>query len=126
MPGHAAVGQASATLMVSEIGRPGDWVRALQAPYMNKFTAPTVEGVDFPALGCYQAWNDPALTTKWQAYTAVHSKIRQLDDGGQWDTAVTQATGLGCSIGIGRSERCFTSMAGVLDAWNGSSPASIW
>jgi hypothetical protein len=44
-------GQASATMMVSEIGRPGDWTRSLQAPFLDKFTAPTVEGVDFPALG---------------------------------------------------------------------------
>ena len=53
-------GQASATLMVSEIGRPGDWLRALQAPHMDKFTAPTVVGVDFPAMGCHRAWNDVA------------------------------------------------------------------
>ncbi|MFN7915247.1 MAG: hypothetical protein U0Q55_07900 [Vicinamibacterales bacterium] len=56
-------GQASATMMVAEIGKPGDWLRALQAPFMDKFTAPTVEGVDFPAMGCYQAWNDPASGT---------------------------------------------------------------
>lgn len=53
-------GQASATLMVSEIGRPGDWLRALQAPHRDKFTAPTVEGVQFPSMGLYQAWNDAA------------------------------------------------------------------
>jgi hypothetical protein len=56
-------GQASATLMVSEIGRPGDWIRVLQTPHLNKFAAPTVEGIDFPAMGCYQAWNDPASGT---------------------------------------------------------------
>jgi hypothetical protein len=50
-------------LMVSEIGRPGDWIRALQAPFLDKFAAPTVEGVDFPAMGCYQAWNDPGSGT---------------------------------------------------------------
>jgi hypothetical protein len=53
-------GQASATLMVSEIGRGGDWMRAFDAPHMDKFTAPTVEGVDFPSMGLYQAWNDAA------------------------------------------------------------------
>jgi hypothetical protein len=53
-------GQASAMLMVSEIGRAGDWVRALQAPFRDKFAAPTVAGVAFPAMGCYQAWNDVA------------------------------------------------------------------
>lgn len=56
-------GQASANMMVSQIGRPGDWMRSLQAPFMDKFTAPTVEGVDFPAMGCFQAWNDEASGT---------------------------------------------------------------
>jgi hypothetical protein len=56
-------GQASATMMVSDIGRPGDWIRSLQTPFMDKFTAPTVEGVDFPAMGLYQAWNDAASGT---------------------------------------------------------------
>jgi hypothetical protein len=51
-------GQASATLMVSEIGKPGDWLRVFQVPHLDKFTAPTVEGVDFPSVGLYQAWND--------------------------------------------------------------------
>ena len=31
---------------------------AFEAPYMDKFEAPTVEGIDFPSLGLYQAWND--------------------------------------------------------------------
>ena len=53
-------GQGSATLMVSEIGRPGDWIRSLQTPFLDKFTAPTVEGVNFPSMGLFQAWNDPA------------------------------------------------------------------
>jgi len=30
---------------------------------MDKFTAPTVEGVNFPAMGLYQAWNDPTSGT---------------------------------------------------------------
>jgi hypothetical protein len=56
-------GQLSANMMVSQIGRPGDWLRALQAPFMDKLTAPTVEGVDFPAMGLFQAWNDRASGT---------------------------------------------------------------
>src|SRR5262249_1551462 len=56
-------GQASANMMVSQIGRPGDWIRALQAPFLDKFTAPTVEGVDFPSMGLFQAWNDAASGT---------------------------------------------------------------
>jgi Linalool dehydratase/isomerase len=56
-------GQLSANMMVSQIGRPGDWLRALQTPHLDKFTAPTVEGVNFPAMGLFQAWNDPASGT---------------------------------------------------------------
>ncbi len=35
------------------------------------------------------------LTEQWQSYVAVHNKIRELDDGGQWDAAVELATGSG-------------------------------
>ena len=35
----------------------------------------------------------PELVTQWQAYTDVHRKIRELDDGGKWDSAVDLATG---------------------------------
>jgi len=35
----------------------------------------------------------PDLLPQWEAYTAVHAKIRALDDGGSWDAAVVQATG---------------------------------
>jgi hypothetical protein len=36
-----------------------------------------------------------ALSEQWNAYTAVHTSIRKLDDSGQWDAAVTKATGAG-------------------------------
>jgi hypothetical protein len=56
-----------------------------------------------------QAWKDSAtvvsqsldrvgdadLTSKWTAYTDVHTQIRKLDDGGQWDKAVALAIGTG-------------------------------
>ena len=68
-------GQASATMMVSELGRPGDWIRSLQAPFMDKFTAPTVEGVDFPSMGLHQAWNDgPSGTLNVGSYAASPDK----------------------------------------------------
>jgi len=51
-------GQGSAMLMAAEIAGPGDWTRAFEARYQDKYTAPTVEGVDFPSLGVSQAWND--------------------------------------------------------------------
>lgn len=53
-------GQGSALLMTAEIASPGDWSRAFQAPHLDKYTAPTVEGIDFPSLGVSQAWNHPA------------------------------------------------------------------
>ena len=53
-------GQRSASMMVSEVGLGDAWHRAFEAPHLDKFEAPTVEGVDFPALGVYQAWNDTA------------------------------------------------------------------
>ena len=51
-------GQRSASMMVSEVGMGDAWYRAFDAPHLDKFDAPTVEGIDFPALGVYQAWND--------------------------------------------------------------------
>ena len=45
------------------------------------------------------------------------------------DFGIARATEEGARLtvtGVGRSEMCFTSIAGVLAALNGSSPASIW
>lgn len=53
-------GQGSALLMAAEIAGPGDWTRAFEARYLDKYTAPTVEGIEFPSLGVSQAWNDRA------------------------------------------------------------------
>jgi len=52
-------GQSSAMMMVTEVGDPGSWTRAFSAPHLDKFDAPTVEGVDYPSIGIAQAWNDP-------------------------------------------------------------------
>jgi hypothetical protein len=51
-------GQQSAMMMVADVGASGAWTRAFEASHLDKFTAPTVEGIEFPALGVYQAWND--------------------------------------------------------------------
>jgi len=52
-------GQLSALRMAAEIGDKGSWERAFNNPgYRGRFSAPTVEGVDFPVLGLSQAWND--------------------------------------------------------------------
>ena len=53
-------GQLSAMQMVAEVGEGDAWRRAFDAPHRDKYDAPTVEGVEFPTLGLYQAWNDAA------------------------------------------------------------------
>lgn len=50
-------GQASAQQMISEIAE-GNWIDAFQAKNLDKYTAPTVEGIDYPSLGIDTAWND--------------------------------------------------------------------
>jgi hypothetical protein len=53
-------GQGSAMMIAAEIAGPGDWTRAFTAPHLDKYAAPTVEGIEFPSLGVSQAWNDRA------------------------------------------------------------------
>lgn len=50
-------GQRSAQMMIAEIEQ-GNWMDAFQLRHLDKHDAPTVEGVDYPALGIDQAWND--------------------------------------------------------------------
>ena len=50
-------GQGSAQAMVAEI-QEGSWQEAFRVKHLDKYSAPTLEGVDYPALGVDQAWND--------------------------------------------------------------------
>lgn len=50
-------GTSTAQQMMSEIAE-GNWVDAFQAKHMDKYSAPTLEGVDYPNLGVSTAWND--------------------------------------------------------------------
>ena len=50
-------GQGSAQMMTSEIAE-GSWSEAFKVKHMDKYQAPTLEGVDYPNLGVDQAWND--------------------------------------------------------------------
>ena len=52
-------GQTCARQMVSEIAE-GNWIEAFKVKHMDKYTAPTVEGVDYPSIGIDTAWNDKA------------------------------------------------------------------
>ena len=40
----------------------------------------------------------PELVNQWQAYTDVHSEIRDLDDGGRWEKAVVPGHRLGRQV----------------------------
>ncbi len=51
-------GQLSSLMMLTELGEPGSWTRVFTHPNLDKFTQPTVEGVDFPRLGIAAAHND--------------------------------------------------------------------
>ena len=44
-------------MMISEIAE-GNWADAFKVKHMDKYNAPTLEGVDCPNLGVDQAWND--------------------------------------------------------------------
>ncbi len=50
-------GIGTAQLMMSEIAE-GSWIDAFKVKHLDKFTAPTLEGVDYPSLGVDTAWND--------------------------------------------------------------------
>src|SRR5262249_59277756 len=44
--------------MPTETAEPGAWTRGFTQPNLAKFDEPTVEGVDYPSLGIFEAWND--------------------------------------------------------------------
>ena len=50
-------GTTTAQQMISEIAE-GSWLEAFQVKHLDKYSAPTLEGVDYPSLGVEQAWND--------------------------------------------------------------------
>ncbi len=68
-------GQLSALMMMAEVGGPGAWARLYRSPNLAKFSEPTVEGVEFPALGISRAWNDPATgVLQVETYAADRSR----------------------------------------------------
>jgi hypothetical protein len=72
-------GQRSAVMMLSEIGVGGDWAWAFQAPHLDKYNAPTVEGIDYPSIGVRQAWNDAEAGVLHVATYAVTPDRRGAD-----------------------------------------------
>ena len=51
-------GQLSSLMVLSELGEPGAWSRVFNEPNLEKFSEPTVSGVDYPNIGLAQCWND--------------------------------------------------------------------
>jgi hypothetical protein len=67
----------------------------------------------------------PELLTQWQAYTEVHNKIRDLDDGGRWDRAVAQATGVGRDSSNTVFNTFDRNLAGYLDEVSKEASSSL-
>jgi hypothetical protein len=61
-------GQLNARAMAGWTCGPGDWARLFNAPDLEKFDGPTVEGVDFPRVALSEArWDGEALHLAAQA-----------------------------------------------------------
>jgi hypothetical protein len=70
-------GQHSALMMIPELGGRGAWSRWSTKPDRAKFTAPTVEGVDYPAVALSVARNDVErgeLVLRTYAATATRAR----------------------------------------------------
>lgn len=82
-------GQQSALLMVSEVAGQGDWARWPNNLDRSRFTAPTVEEVEFPAMGLSAARNDTETgelvvetyaATPSRAGSATKLRVTQIPD----------------------------------------------
>jgi len=67
----------------------------------------------------------PELASQWQAYTDVHTQIRALDDGGQWDKAVARATGSGQTSSNAVFGEFDRNLAGYLDGVSQDASSSL-
>lgn len=68
-------GQLSSLMVLTELGEPGAWSRVFTRPNLEKFSQPTVTGVDYPALGIAQCWNDLEAGALWvETYAATRSR----------------------------------------------------
>lgn len=72
-------GQLSALRAAADVDKQGAWAHAFNNRcFRDRFSAPTVEGVDFPTLGVSQAWNDAASgTLTINIYAATPSSKNQ-------------------------------------------------
>ncbi len=119
--GLIAVGATGAAVRGIQTGSFAD-VNAVANARIEGFNAKSNESLTLIARGSgtafEKAWQESAvavgdslaglpapLRTTWGSYTEVHQQIRALDDAGQWDRAVVQATGTGATPPTPRSGR---------------------
>lgn len=69
--------------------------------------------------------DEPGLTTDWSAYTKVHTAIRALDDGGDWDGAVARATGTAANSANLQFTTFDGSLAGALESANTGTSSAL-
>jgi hypothetical protein len=62
---------------------------------------------------------NPDLSRLWGEYTDAHSSIRELDDGGKWDQAVSKATGSGKDSANARFAAFDTAATAFIDEMAG-------
>jgi hypothetical protein len=63
---------------------------------------------------------NPDLIALWQEYAKVHMSIRELDDSGKWDQAVSRATGSGKDSSNARFAAFDTTATAFIDEMAGA------
>jgi hypothetical protein len=89
----AAVNTAAATRIDANNAKSNESLTLIARGSGQAFEATWKSSADSVAANLQRLTDRPELVNQWQAYTNVHGKIRELDDGGRWDRAVSQATG---------------------------------
>jgi hypothetical protein len=89
----AAVNTAADTRIDANNAKSNESLTLIARGSGQAFEATWKSSADSVAANLQRLTDRPELVNQWQAYTNVHGKIRELDDGGRWDRAVSQATG---------------------------------
>lgn len=93
----AAVNTAADTRIEANNAKSNESLTLIARGSGQSFETAWKSSADAVANNLSRLSDKPELASQWQAYTDVHSQIRELDDGGQWDKAVAKAAGSGKS-----------------------------
>lgn len=69
-------GQLSSLMMLTDLGDNQSWSRFFNKANLSKFHEPTVSGIDYPAMGIAQCWNDLEEGALWVETTCPLSSNR--------------------------------------------------